>query len=74
MFGRGFAWSFVACLHVAPDTNRRAHLFADPEYHDCRSGWYDVTVLPVDRQVRLSFKEGDVAVLSTPRPGSGTPS
>ncbi|XP_030548808.1 uncharacterized ATP-dependent helicase C29A10.10c-like [Rhodamnia argentea] len=32
-------------------------------------GWYDVTVLPVN-ECKWMFKEGDVAVLSTPRPGS----
>lgn len=32
-------------------------------------GWYDVIVLPVN-ECKWSFKEGDVAVLSTPRPGS----
>lgn len=34
-------------------------------------GWYDLVLFPVDSQARLGFKEGDVAVLSTPRPGSG---
>ncbi|KAA0064225.1 putative ATP-dependent helicase C29A10.10c-like [Cucumis melo var. makuwa] len=32
-------------------------------------GWYDVIVLPVN-ECKWSFKEGDVAVLSSPRPGS----
>ncbi|XP_022980920.1 uncharacterized ATP-dependent helicase C29A10.10c-like [Cucurbita maxima] len=32
-------------------------------------GWYDVIVLPVN-ECKWSFKEGDVAVLSCPRPGS----
>lgn len=32
-------------------------------------GWYDVTVLPVN-ECKWMFKEGDVGVLSTPRPGS----
>ncbi|KAJ4701299.1 p-loop containing nucleoside triphosphate hydrolase superfamily protein [Melia azedarach] len=32
-------------------------------------GWYDVIVLPV-HECKWIFKEGDVAVLSTPRPGS----
>ncbi|KAK4859349.1 hypothetical protein QYF36_004082 [Acer negundo] len=32
-------------------------------------GWYDVIVLPVN-DCKWTFKEGDVAVLSTPRPGS----
>lgn len=33
-------------------------------------GWYDVIVLPVS-ECKWTFKEGDVAVLSTPRPGTG---
>lgn len=33
-------------------------------------GWYDVVVLPAN-EWKWTFKEGDVAVLSTPRPGSG---
>ncbi|XP_050205638.1 helicase sen1-like isoform X2 [Mercurialis annua] len=32
-------------------------------------GWYDVIVLPVN-EYKWTFKEGDVAVLSTPRPGT----
>ncbi|KAL5777141.1 hypothetical protein ACOSP7_010067 [Xanthoceras sorbifolium] len=32
-------------------------------------GWYDVIVLPVN-DCKWTFKEGDVAVLSNPRPGS----
>ncbi|RXH74035.1 hypothetical protein DVH24_016857 [Malus domestica] len=32
-------------------------------------GWYDVIVLPVS-ECKWTFKEGDVAILSTPRPGS----
>ncbi|KAK4757964.1 hypothetical protein SAY87_019265 [Trapa incisa] len=31
-------------------------------------GWYDVVVLP-SSEIKWSFKEGDVAVLSTPKPG-----
>ncbi|KAK4761776.1 hypothetical protein SAY87_029660 [Trapa incisa] len=31
-------------------------------------GWYDVVVLP-SAEIKWSFKEGDVAVLSTPKPG-----
>ncbi|KAG6543891.1 hypothetical protein Mapa_014731 [Marchantia paleacea] len=34
-------------------------------------GWYDVVVLPEDSHLKLKFKEGDVAVISTPKPGSG---
>ncbi|CAH9101521.1 unnamed protein product [Cuscuta europaea] len=32
-------------------------------------GWYDVILIP-EGEFKWSFKEGDVAVLSTPRPGS----
>ncbi|KAJ4954203.1 hypothetical protein NE237_031035 [Protea cynaroides] len=32
-------------------------------------GWYDVIVLPMD-EFKWTFKEGDVAVLSSPRPGT----
>ncbi|KAL6984192.1 hypothetical protein U1Q18_017569 [Sarracenia purpurea var. burkii] len=34
-------------------------------------GWYDVVVLPAN-VCRWTFKEGDVAILSTPRPGIGS--
>ncbi|XP_057823525.2 uncharacterized protein LOC131035819 isoform X2 [Cryptomeria japonica] len=33
-------------------------------------GWYDVTVLPV-HEYKWTFKEGDVGVISTPKPGTG---
>jgi len=33
-------------------------------------GWYDVVVLPM-HDYKWNFKEGDVAILSFPRPGSG---
>lgn len=33
-------------------------------------GWYDVVVLPAN-ECKWTFKEGDVAILSSPRPGSG---
>ncbi|KAA8522497.1 hypothetical protein F0562_013142 [Nyssa sinensis] len=33
-------------------------------------GWYDVIVLPTN-ECKWTFKEGDVAVLSSPRPGTG---
>ena len=33
-------------------------------------GWYDVIVLPAN-ECKWTFKEGDVAILSAPRPGSG---
>ncbi|EPS67265.1 hypothetical protein M569_07511, partial [Genlisea aurea] len=32
-------------------------------------GWYDVVVIP-SHEYKWSFKEGDVAVLSSPRPGT----
>ncbi|XP_050375988.1 uncharacterized ATP-dependent helicase C29A10.10c-like isoform X2 [Argentina anserina] len=32
-------------------------------------GWYDVILLPANESNKWTFKEGDVAVLSTPRPG-----
>ncbi|KAL2610776.1 hypothetical protein R1flu_022468 [Riccia fluitans] len=35
-------------------------------------GWFDVIVLPEDPRVKLKFKEGDVAVMSTPKPGNGS--
>ncbi|XP_076958992.1 putative helicase MAGATAMA 3 [Bidens hawaiensis] len=35
-------------------------------------GWYDVILLPTN-ECRWNFKEGDVAVLSTPRPGTVIP-
>ncbi|KAI3819831.1 hypothetical protein L1987_13683 [Smallanthus sonchifolius] len=35
-------------------------------------GWYDVILLPAN-ECRWNFKEGDVAVLSTPRPGTVIP-
>lgn len=33
-------------------------------------GWYDVILSPAT-DCKWAFKEGDVAVLSSPRPGSG---
>lgn len=33
-------------------------------------GWYDVIVLPAN-ECKWTFKEGEVAVLSTPKPGTG---
>ena len=33
-------------------------------------GWYDAIVLPAN-ECKWVFKEGEVAVLSAPRPGSG---
>lgn len=33
-------------------------------------GWFDLVLIPTDAQARLGFKEGDAAVISTPKPGS----
>lgn len=33
-------------------------------------GWYDAIALPVN-EWKWTFKEGDVAILSSPRPGAG---
>ncbi|CAM6105716.1 unnamed protein product [Calypogeia fissa] len=33
-------------------------------------GWYDLVVLPENPHTKFKFKEGDVAVISTPKPGS----
>ena len=35
------------------------------------TGWYDVVVLPA-HEFKWTFKEGEVAILSFPRPGSGS--
>jgi hypothetical protein len=34
-------------------------------------GWYELVLLPGDCQSKLWFKEGEVAVISTPKPGTG---
>lgn len=40
--------------------------------YDARdAGWYDVILMPVEPKRQFHFKEGDVAVLSTPKPGIG---
>ncbi|XP_057455088.1 uncharacterized ATP-dependent helicase C29A10.10c-like isoform X2 [Lotus japonicus] len=50
--------------------SRDTHIMVRVKANESRErGWYDVKVLPV-HEFRWSFKEGDVAVLSTPRPGS----
>jgi hypothetical protein len=35
-------------------------------------GWYDIILIPT-YECKWNFKEGDVAVLTSSRPGSGTP-
>ncbi|CAN6478121.1 unnamed protein product [Victoria cruziana] len=50
--------------------SRDAHVMVRVKTVDRRErGWYDVTVLPV-HECKWTFKEGDVAVLSSPRPGT----
>ncbi|XP_022142121.1 uncharacterized ATP-dependent helicase C29A10.10c-like isoform X2 [Momordica charantia] len=50
--------------------SRDTHVMVRVKNIDRRErGWYDVVVLPVN-ECKWSFKEGDVAVLSCPRPGS----
>jgi len=45
-------------------------LFLNPYSLHFALGWYDVVVLPAS-ECKWTFKEGDVAVLSTPKPGTG---
>ncbi|XP_044474856.1 probable helicase MAGATAMA 3 isoform X2 [Mangifera indica] len=50
--------------------SRDAHIMVRIKSIERRErGWYDVVVLPTS-DCKWVFKEGDVAVLSTPRPGS----
>ncbi|KAI0495481.1 hypothetical protein KFK09_021782 [Dendrobium nobile] len=50
--------------------SRDAHVMVRVKMVERRErGWYDVIVLPV-HECKWNFKEGDVAVLSAPRPGS----
>ncbi|XP_068637140.1 probable helicase MAGATAMA 3 isoform X1 [Aristolochia californica] len=50
--------------------SKDAHIMVRIKYVEKRErGWYDVIVLPV-HDCKWTFKEGDVAVLSTPRPGA----
>ncbi|XP_010917856.1 uncharacterized ATP-dependent helicase C29A10.10c [Elaeis guineensis] len=49
---------------------RDAHIMVRVKIVERRErGWYDIIVLPV-HDCKWTFKEGDVAVLSTPRPGT----
>ncbi|XP_074264164.1 putative helicase MAGATAMA 3 [Silene latifolia] len=51
-------------------SSRDAHVMVRIKSVERRErGWYDVIVLPAN-EAKWSFKEGDVAVLSTPRPSS----
>ncbi|XP_074264312.1 putative helicase MAGATAMA 3 [Silene latifolia] len=51
-------------------SSRDAHVMVRIKSVEKRErGWYDVIVLPAN-ETKWSFKEGDVAVLSTPRPNS----
>ncbi|CAI8607919.1 unnamed protein product [Vicia faba] len=53
--------------------SRDTHIMVRVKANESRErGWYDVKVLPV-HDFKWSFKEGDVAILSSPRPGSVRP-
>ncbi|KAJ1256198.1 hypothetical protein BS78_K066200 [Paspalum vaginatum] len=53
---------------------RDAHVAVRVKTVDRRErGWYDVVVLPM-HEYKWNFKEGDVAILSFPRPGSAAQS
>lgn len=50
--------------------SRDTHIMVRVKANESRErGWYDVKVLPV-HEFKWAFKEGDVAILSSPRPGS----
>ncbi|XP_058096737.1 uncharacterized ATP-dependent helicase C29A10.10c-like [Magnolia sinica] len=50
--------------------SRDAHVMVRVKSVERRErGWYDVIVLP-QHECKWTFKEGDVAILSTPRPGA----
>ncbi|KAI4337718.1 hypothetical protein L6164_016100 [Bauhinia variegata] len=50
--------------------SRDTHIMVRVKANEPRErGWYDVKVLPV-HEFKWAFKEGDVAILSSPRPGS----
>ncbi|KAJ7959043.1 p-loop containing nucleoside triphosphate hydrolase superfamily protein [Quillaja saponaria] len=51
---------------VSRDTHVRVHV---KSIERRERGWFDVIVLPVN-ECKWAFKEGDVAILSSPRPGS----
>ncbi|KAL2895844.1 putative ATP-dependent helicase C29A10.10c [Bienertia sinuspersici] len=55
---------------LSETTSRDAHVMVRVKSVERRErGWYDVIVLPAN-ETKWTFKEGDVAVLSSPRPGS----
>ncbi|XVF64744.1 hypothetical protein PTKIN_Ptkin09bG0191700 [Pterospermum kingtungense] len=55
---------------LAESTSRDTHIMVRIKNIERRErGWYDVIVLPAN-ECKWVFKEGDVAVLSAPRPGS----
>ncbi|KAJ0962282.1 hypothetical protein J5N97_030110 [Dioscorea zingiberensis] len=52
--------------------SRDAHIMVRVKTVERRErGWYDVIVLPA-HECKWNFKEGDVAILSSPRPGAAT--
>ncbi|XP_037459597.1 uncharacterized ATP-dependent helicase C29A10.10c-like [Triticum dicoccoides] len=54
--------------------SRDAHVMVRVKSVDRRErGWYDVIVLPT-HEYKWTFKEGEVAILSSPRPGSAAQS
>ncbi|KAK6257400.1 hypothetical protein QUC31_000859 [Theobroma cacao] len=55
---------------LAESASRDTHIMVRIKNIERRErGWYDVIVLPAN-ECKWAFKEGDVAVLSAPRPGS----
>ncbi|PKA50751.1 putative helicase MAGATAMA 3 [Apostasia shenzhenica] len=57
---------------LAEIATRDAHVMVHVKMVERRErGWYDAIVIPV-HECKWTFKEGDVAVLSTPRPGLAT--
>ncbi|KAK9748680.1 hypothetical protein RND81_02G073200 [Saponaria officinalis] len=55
---------------LSETSSRDAHVMVRVKSVERRErGWYDVIVLP-SNEMKWTFKEGDVAVLSTPRPTS----
>ncbi|XP_025639454.1 helicase sen1 isoform X4 [Arachis duranensis] len=51
--------------------SRDTHIMVRVKANESRErGWYDVKLLPPLHDFKWPFKEGDVAVLSSPRPGS----
>ncbi|KAL4604072.1 hypothetical protein ACB092_10G167600 [Castanea dentata] len=55
---------------VAETVSRDSHVMVRVKNIERRErGWYDVIALPVN-ECKWTFKEGDVAILSSPRPGA----